>query len=48
MPKRRANGDDQHRAEGLDNPLEENPGVEVVEVVLLDDELDQFVAHDEG
>lgn len=26
----------------------ENPGVEVVEVVLLDDELDQLVAHDEG
>lgn len=36
-------GDDQHRAEGLENPLEENPGVEVVEVVLLDDKLDQLV-----
>ncbi|MBM6976549.1 hypothetical protein H9X99_11910 [Intestinimonas butyriciproducens] len=41
-------GDDQHRAKSFENPLEENPGVEVVEVVLLDDELDQFVAHDEG
>ena len=41
-------GDDQHRAEGLENPLEENPGVEVVEVIFLDDELDQLVAHDEG
>lgn len=41
-------GDDQHRAEGLENPLEENPGVKVVEVVFLDDELDQLVAHDEG
>ena len=40
--------DNQHRAEGLENPLEENPGIEVVEVVLLDDELDQLVAHDEG
>ena len=38
--------DDQHRAEGFENPLEENPGVEVVEVVLLDDELDQLVAYD--
>lgn len=41
-------GDDQHRAEGLENPLEENPGVKVVEVIFLDDELDQLVAHDEG
>ena len=24
---------DQHRAESLENPLEENPGVEVVEVM---------------
>ena len=40
--------DDQHRAEGLENPLEENPSVEVVEVVLLNDELDQLVAHDKG
>ena len=29
-------------------PLEENPGVKVVEVIFLDDELDQLVAHDEG
>ena len=40
--------DDQHGAEGLENPLEENPGVKVVKVVLLDDELDQLVAHDKG
>ena len=41
-------GDDQHRAEGLENPLEENPGIKVVEVIFLDNELDQLVAHDEG
>ena len=40
--------DDQHGAEGLENPLEENPGVEVVKVIFLDDELNQLVAHDEG
>ncbi len=32
----------------FENPLEENPGVKVVEVIFLDDELDQLVAHDEG
>ena len=40
--------DDQHRAEGFENPLEENPGVEVVEVVLLDNKLNQLIAHDKG
>src|SRR5699024_1614806 len=40
--------DDQHRTEGFENPLEENPGGKVVEVVLLYDQLDQFLAHDEG
>ena len=40
--------DDQHRAEGFENPLKENPCVEIVKVVLLDDELDQLVAHDKG
>ena len=40
--------DDEHRAEGFENPLEEDPCVEIVKVVLLDDELDQLVAHDKG
>ena len=37
-------GDDQHGAEGLENPLEENPCVKVVEVVFLNDELDQLLS----
>ena len=41
-------GDDEHRAEGLEDPLEEDPGVEVVEIVLFYDELDEFIAHDKG
>ena len=41
-------GDDEHRAEGLEDPLEEDPGVEVVEVVLFYDELDELIAHDKG
>ena len=36
-------GDDEHRAEGLEDPLEEDPGVEVVEIVLFYDELDQLI-----
>ena len=40
--------DDQHRTERLENPLEEDPGVEVMEIILLDNELDQLVAHDKG
>ena len=41
-------GDDEHRTEGLEDPLEEDPGVEVVEIVLFYDELDELIAHDKG
>ena len=41
-------GDNEHRAEGLEDPLEEDPGVKVVEIVLFDDELDELIAHDKG
>ena len=41
-------GDDEYRAEGLEDPLEEDPGLEVVQIVLVDDELDQLHAHHEG
>lgn len=41
-------GDDEHRAEGLENPLPEKPGVKIVEIILFHDELDQLIAHDEG
>ena len=41
-------GDDEHRAEGLEDPLEKDPGVEVVKVVLFYDELDELIAHDKG
>ena len=41
-------GDDEHRAEGLEDPLEEDPGVEVMEIVLFNDELDKLIAHDKG
>ena len=41
-------GDDEHCAEGLEDPLEEDPGVEVVKVVLFYDELDELIAHDKG
>ena len=40
--------DDQHRTEGLEYPLPEKPGVKIVEIIFLDDQLDQFIAHDEG
>ena len=40
--------DDQHRAEGLENPLPEKPGVKIMEIIFLDDQLDQLIAHDEG
>ena len=36
-------GDDEHRAEGLEDPLEKDPGVEVVKVVLFYDELDELI-----
>ena len=41
-------GDDQHRTESFEDPLEEDPGVEVVKVILLDNELDQLITHDKG
>ena len=41
-------GDDEHRAEGLEDPLPEKPGVKIVEIILFHDELDQLIAHDEG
>ena len=36
---------DQHRAEGLEYPLEEHPGIHVVHVVFLCHDLDQLITH---
>ena len=38
-------GYDQHRAEGLEYPFEEHPGIHVVHVVFLCHKLDQLIAH---
>ena len=33
---------------GLEYPLPEKPGVKIMEIIFLDDQLDQLIAHDEG
>ena len=38
----------QHGGEGLENPFEENPGVEVVEVVVVHQHLDELIGHSFG
>ena len=41
-------GDDEHRAEGLEDPLKEHPGIHIVQIVLVDHHLNELIAHDEG
>ena len=41
-------GEHQHSGEGLENPFEEYPGVEVVEVVVVHQHLDELIGHHEG
>ena len=40
-------GEHQHGGEGLENPFKENPGVEVVEVVVVHQHLDELIGHHE-
>ena len=40
--------DQRHRDKCLEHPLEKDPGLKVRKIVVRDDELDQFVAGDEG
>ena len=39
---------DQNRAEGLEYPFEEHPGIHVVHIVAVNQHLDQIEAHNEG
>ncbi len=41
-------GDQHHGNEGLEDPLEKNPCLEIGQVVVVDDHLDQLPAADEG
>ena len=41
-------GDDEHRGEGFENPLEEQECIKIVQVVAVNQHLDQLQAHDEG
>ena len=41
-------GYDQHGAEGLENPLEEHPGINVVHIILFCHKLDQLITHNES
>ena len=40
--------DDQHRSSGFERPLEEHPGIQIVEIVLFCDQMDQLQGHDKG
>ena len=40
--------DQQNCHEGLEDPFEENPGLKVGQVIVIDNHLDQLIAGDEG
>ena len=41
-------GDQSHGDKGLEDPFEKDPGFKVGQVIMVDDQLNQLITHDEG